>query len=295
MKQKEFIEILKSVNIDYLIDGEKIIITDKNAYIDLSGLISIPSGVVFNNIGSVYLSSLSSLPSGITFKNQGDVNLYNLTSLPSDTIFNNQGYISLSWLTTLPSGIVFNNKDGVYLDRLIWMSDGIIFNNQGFVGFYSLTTLPSGTVFNNKDGVYLPFLTSMPDDIKVFDNYGMKINNTKQAKGYTIYDCNYLGNNNHCFVAEKDGFTAHGETVKKAIEDVEFKIVRRKLQNESIYLDTIVDVNHYRMITGACELGISNWLKENKLKKKKYKVSEILPILEKTHAYGVERFKELIK
>ena len=53
----------------------------------------------------------------------------------------------------------------------------------------------------------------------------MKINNTKQTKGYTIYDCNYLGNNEHCFVAEKDGFTAHGETIKKAIEDLEYKIL----------------------------------------------------------------------
>jgi len=233
--RNNFIEILKLEKIDYILDGDKNIITDVNDDVNLDGLTSLPSNVIFNNQGYVYLDSS--------------------TSLSSDNVFNNQGSIYLNSLTSLPIDIIFNN--------------------QGFI--------------------YLPRVTSIPDDIKVFDDYGMKINNTKQTKGYTIYDCNYLGNNNHCFVAEKDGFTAHGKTVKKAIEDVEYKIISEKLKNEPISLDTIVDVNHYRMITGACELGITNWLKENNLKKKKYKVSEILPILEKTHAYGVERFKSLIK
>ena len=252
--RNNFIEILKRKNIDYILDGEKIIITDKNSYVNLNGL-TIPSDIVFNNKGYTYLVGLTSMSNNIVFNNKGDVYLNSLTSLPSGTIFNNQGFIYLPSLTSLPSDIVFNNNGTVWLNSL----------------------------------------KTMPIDIKVFDIYGMKINNTKQTKGYTIYDCNYLGNKKHCFVAEKKGFTAHGKTVKKAIEDVEFKIISEKVENEPITLDTIVDVNHYRMITGACELGTTNWLKENNLKKKKYMVSEILPILEKTHAYGVDRFKELIK
>ena len=81
---------------------------------------------------------------------------------------------------------------------------------------------------------------------------------------------------------------------KKAIQDLEFKIVSEKLKKEPINADTMIDINHYRILTGACEFGVKSWIEEHGMTEESYRAGEILPILEKTNAYGLESFKELI-
>ena len=86
---------------------------------------------------------------------------------------------------------------------------------------------------------------------------------------------------------------AHGDTLHKATEDFEFKLISEKLKNEPINSDTIIDVKYYRLLTGACEMGVKDWMDRNGAKQS-YTASELLPILEKTNAYGVEKFKKLL-
>lgn len=95
-------------------------------------------------------------------------------------------------------------------------------------------------------------------------------------------------------LVEKDGFFAHGETVKKAMEDLQFKIAVEKIKKEPIYEDTVITEQYYRTITGACEQGIKNWREENNITVESLTAKELLPILEKTNAYGMEQFKALI-
>ena len=127
------------------------------------------------------------------------------------------------------------------------------------------------------------------------------IESTKTSKGIKInrgYILRKLDNGKlvkeKCYVSEKGGFYAHGETVKKSISDLQFKIVSEKLKNEPINADTMISINHYRLITGACELGVKSWQKSNNMIKDSYRADELLPILEKTNAYGQDKFKELI-
>ena len=47
-------------------------------------------------------------------------------------------------------------------------------------------------------------------------------------------------------------------------------------------------------MTGACELGVKNWIEQNEIKKDKIKAKDLLPILEKTNAYGLSNFKKLL-
>jgi hypothetical protein len=98
----------------------------------------------------------------------------------------------------------------------------------------------------------------------------------------------------YCFVAEKDNFYAHGETIKKAISDLQYKIVVEKMKNEPIKADTIITVAHYRAITGACELGVKSWMEQNKINVTEIKACDLLPILKQTNAYGFEKFKKLV-
>jgi hypothetical protein len=105
---------------------------------------------------------------------------------------------------------------------------------------------------------------------------------------YTIYKTPFE------FISQKDNFTAHGKTIKKSIEDLEFKVISEKLKKEPIKEDTIIDIKYYRLITGACESGVKSWMQQNNIKKESYKAKELLPLLVKTNAYGVYKFKSLI-
>lgn len=86
---------------------------------------------------------------------------------------------------------------------------------------------------------------------------------------------------------------AHGDTLKQAKEDLLFKIDSEKIKSEPIYPDTYITDNHYRIITGACRYGIEQWKKDHKIKGNRMKAKTLLPLLEKTDAYGIGKFKEL--
>lgn len=63
-------------------------------------------------------------------------------------------------------------------------------------------------------------------------------------------------------------------------------------------------VKYYRLLTGACDIGVRDFMTRNKLEFKivddktveinPIKAFELLPILEKNNAYGLEKFKKLI-
>ena len=89
-------------------------------------------------------------------------------------------------------------------------------------------------------------------------------------------------------------FHSHGDTPEKAKEDFRFKVMAEKLKNEPINADTMVSIKHFRLITGACEFGTKSWMEQNKITVQEMKASELLPLLEKTNAYGLEKFKRLI-
>ena len=109
-------------------------------------------------------------------------------------------------------------------------------------------------------------------------------------------------------MAEKDTFTAHGDTIKKAVGDLQFKIVAEKLKHEPINPDTKLTVKYYRLLTGACDFGCRSWMQANGIpfdivqnngveetvEKKPMNAKELLPILVKTNAWGVEKFKSLV-
>src|ERR1039458_1277881 len=61
-----------------------------------------------------------------------------------------------------------------------------------------------------------------------FDGILSKVESVTEKKGYVIY-LTPLG-----FISQKGDFTAHGITVKKSIQDLEFKIIAEKLKKEPI-------------------------------------------------------------
>jgi hypothetical protein len=174
------------------------------------------------------------------------------------------------------------------------------------------------TVQNNlitiNGSLYLMSLTSVD---KIKNNVKQLIKGYNKRKGYCFFDgilskvLKVSVKNNYTiyttpfeFIARKGNFTAHGKTVKKAIIDLGFKKISEKLKNNPIKADTEFTVKYYRLLTGACAEGCRSWLQNNNIpykmvgsepvELKPIKAKDLLPILEKSNAYGVHKFKQLI-
>jgi hypothetical protein len=136
-----------------------------------------------------------------------------------------------------------------------------------------------------------------------FDGIFSIVHSTRSVGDYTIYSCMFGS-----YIAQNGKFTAHGETVKKAIKDLEYKILQDKVQNSPLTYNDELDAMKYRAITGACFMGMQDFLTAKKIGfsvvkshkgeiteiiTKSIKVSELLPIL--GDSYGADKIKSLIK
>lgn len=51
---------------------------------------------------------------------------------------------------------------------------------------------------------------------------------------------------------------------------------------------------YYYLVTGSFNAGISQWINQQGIEVNEITAGELLPILEKTNAYGLSKFKSLI-
>ena len=217
----------------------------------------------------MYLNSLTSIPEGFNPTVGGDLYLRSLTSIPEGFNPTVGGYLYLNSLTSIPEG--FNPTVG-----------GSLYLRSGSKRIGSVV---NRNLFWGKDG----------KKYAIIDGDFCEILAEKTSKGIRIYSAKKVNKDRFFYIANHGKFYAHGETIKQAITDLSFKIQQDKLAHEPITMDTVVTVEHYRAITGACEVGVKDWMRSNGITAKSITVAELLPLLERTHAYGVERFKALIK
>jgi hypothetical protein len=98
MEREEFKKILIEKDYPYEEIGERILVGLHRGDIDLSGLKSIPSGIVFRNMGGVHLNSIEEIPSGVVFMNGLYVYLKHLRRIdPSVRFFGYSAPLSPLW------------------------------------------------------------------------------------------------------------------------------------------------------------------------------------------------------
>ena len=201
----------------------------------------------------------------------GDLYLSNnqLTSLPdgfNPTVGGNL-FLSYNQLTKLPDG--FNPTVGGSLF--------LSYNRKSLICKH--IQLPDNYIFTWQDGKYI-----MADGI---------FTDVIEKKG-NVYKVRRIGKSEVTYLVTDGKYHAHGETLEKAKEDFRFKKIAEKLKKDPIKADTIINIQYYRIITGACELGVKKWMEQNNITKNEYKAKDLLPLLEKTHAYGLDKFRSLI-
>lgn len=135
-------------------------------------------------------------------------------------------------------------------------------------------------------------------DIEEFDGIAnIFLKKIKEISGITIYKAKWLkarrGFNYDIisgYIAEKNGFSYHSESMIKGLLKGLMRKIKRNV-NKMITLDTEVTVDLYQKITGACKTGIQDWIGRNNITVEKMTVKELLPILEKTKAWGRKKLK----
>jgi len=253
------------------------------------------------------LESLTTLPKNTKFENKGDVNLESLTTLPENTKFENKGYVDLRSLTTLPENTKFGNQGDVYLESLTTLPKNTKFENKGDVYLESLTTLPENTKFENKGYVYLESLNNKEAmyqgkkiKIKHIDWHTMIISSSKKVDSFIIHKARYFNGGefkamHECFIAERGNYYAHGETISEAISDVNFKYLRETSDIQEIISGIkrkkTVTVEEYRLITGACAMGIKMFMQEKNITDKELPLEQVLKITK--CRYGWDRMSEI--
>jgi hypothetical protein len=208
------------------------------------------------------------------------------------------GYLDFRSLTAIPDGFNPTVGGSLYLRSLTAIPDGFNPTVGGSLDFRS--------------GLTCNFTPPNPETISRIKNrliswcdgrfiLADNILTEVVSKKGNIYTVKKL-NDDKIFYLVSNGFNhAHGETIEKAKEDYKFKLIAEKLKNDPISADTIITIRYYRTITGACEIGVNNWIdsvfdqnQKKTILKKGIKAKDLLPILQKNNAYGFEKFKSLV-
>jgi len=211
--------------------------------LDLGSLTSIPEG--FNpTVGGVLdLGSLTSIPEGFNPTVGGGLYLGSLTSIPEGFNPTVGGGLDLGSLTSIPEGFNPTVGGGLYLRS----------------GLKAKTRKPKGKIITPKnkllfwqDGKYVSADRILTEVIE------------KKGRCYKVRKLHSTKE----FYLVSDGTThAHGDTQAKAKEDYRFKLASEKLKNEPIKADTVITINYYRLITGACREGCRQWIIANNIHK----------------------------
>ena len=220
------------------------------------------------------------------------------------------GYLDLSSLTTLPEGCSLTAGGDLDLSSLTTLPEGCSLTAGGRLDLSSLTTLPEGCSLTAGGYLDLSSLTKSPKGFKKSDHERQTVINvfTWQGGKYiksdgifsevlhkrgNVFKIKQIGKPKEYYLVTDGEKYAHGDTVKKAKEDLAFKIIAEKLKKDPIKPNTVISIQYYRIVTGACEAGVKAWMEHNGITKDKIKAKDLLPLLKKTNAYGYERFEKL--
>ncbi|MCG3175395.1 MAG: hypothetical protein MOGMAGMI_00324 [Candidatus Omnitrophica bacterium] len=164
--------------------------------------------------------------------------------------------------------------------------------------FYTDSKLDASTIFsiNTKTDKEL-FDRALELGYVLADNILTKMISKKTVKGIQIYHTQDLNNEGKAFVVSDGTHFSHGKTIKEALLDLDYK---KSDRNKDLYKtwnkDTEVSLNKmilaYRVITGACNQGVNEFIKSNKLPSK-VKVKDVIKLTE--GHYGHEEFTEFFQ
>jgi hypothetical protein len=119
--------------------------------------------------------------------------------------------------------------------------------------------------------------------IKMIDGIATIVRSKKKRDAFTIYEGLLFNRKEKCYVASRDKYFAHAETIKEAIEDVNFKFLQDNLEVKDLVNEIkdkkTMSVSEFRLLTGACKMGCESFMKQNNLTETTYPLTKALDLL----------------
>ena len=125
-----------------------------------------------------------------------------------------------------------------------------------------------------------------------------EFNEVISKRGF-VYKVKQIGKvKEYYLVTDGNGKYAHGDTIKDAKEDLIYKLSNRSKSdfdglNPDERLSFEKAIECYRVITGACSVGVKNFIDKNNIEKKEYSINDIIFLTSKE--YGGDSFSRFFK
>ena len=143
-----------------------------------------------------------------------------------------------------------------------------------------------------KESEYYTLYNKQLYPVDITDNIKIIKISEKKSEGIIIIKAlNLYNTDEEVYVAKEKDLSAHGETLKEAMDDLIYK----KIQNIVSEIKRTGKVNRaqYRAITGACQYGTNKFCEEHNIQDlEEISIEELRKIL--INDYGAEKFWNLI-
>ena len=195
-------------------------------------------------------------------------------------------------------------KGSLYLENVTSIPDGFNPTVGRYLDLRSLTSIPEGfnpTVGGSLDlGYNSKHIGANVSKLNLIEFQGGKFvlvdgifSEVISRKSNIIYAKKYGSNQHFYIVTDGNNNYSHGDTIKEAKEDLIFKIGNRSkddYKNLTIESKLKFDeaVKCYRVITGACQFGVKDFLYRKEIKNKSFTIQEMITITQ--NEYGNSEF-----
>ena len=137
----------------------------------------------------------------------------------------------------------------------------------------------------------------MHKDVLYADGIYSLVKPPRKTLGVTVYEPGCIG---ALFVVFDGEMWSHGDSLKKALRDLQFKkataagadAYKQADRNEQRTIDDLVIM--YRIITGACEAGCRMFVSQH-AKKETYSIAEAIELAVSYDAYGSKAFSQFFE
>jgi hypothetical protein len=291
-------------------NGIHIVSTENDNYLGLTHLILDEiDGVKVTTIGDYFLYYNESLTS---------IELPNVTTIGDYFLCYNKVLTSIELpnVTTIGDYFLYCNKvlTSIELPKVTTIGNYFLCYNKVLTSIElpNVTTIGDYFLYCNKvlTSIELPNVTTIGDYFLYYNetliiNKGEIVNNdgipvfvkSRKTRGeFTIIKGNaYKKDGQETYLANRGKYSAHGESIEKAIEDCNFKFLQATINVKEYAKEVkekgVMTIQDYRLLTGACEQGCKMFLSQNNLKGvSELPLDKALPLV--NNAYGFDRVRE---
>jgi len=288
----------------------------------------LPENLTIGGYLYIRYTEIKELPENLTIGGSLDISNTEIKELPENLIIGGYLDISNTEIKELPENLIIGGGLDISNTKIKELPENLTIGGYLYIRYTEIKELPENLTIGGSLFISNTKIKELPENLtiggildisntKIKDKKRVRKNVNKLVEGYCkeknyIYFDNILWGNVQSikkrgnitiyktplgYCVEESKMTAHGKTLKQAMEDLTLKKLESTDVSEIIKeIKESGKVNRvqYRAITGACRLGTEYFCNKHKIQDlEEIDIEELSKILD-NNEYGAERFWELI-